>query len=213
MRNLFGYQGEAGDFDSTFSASIGRTLVIPPGQGGFQNLLALNIHRGRDHGLASYSRYRSLCRVPSEAPSGSNPFSIYRRQIRNPTTLDRLRRAYGSPKYHVDLLVAGIAESNNNNQLLGPTFQCIIKRSLQNVRDGDRFFLRNTGVFSRAQIHETAKMILAKVLCLTLKDTPRIQRNLFNEFDPTKQQRVSCQHLRVESLDVETWLAESRERL
>ena len=59
MRNLFGYQGEAGDFDSTFSASIGRTLVIPPGQGGFQNLLVLNIHRGRDHGLASYSRYRS----------------------------------------------------------------------------------------------------------------------------------------------------------
>ena len=151
MRGLFGDQGDAEDFDSAFSASIGRTMFIPPGQGGFQNLLALNIHRGTDHGLASYSRCRSLCRIPNEASSGSNPFSIYMRQIRNPTTLHRLRRAYGSPKNHVDLFVGGIAESNNNNQLLGPTFQYIIKTSLQNVRDGDRFFFRNTGVFSPAQ--------------------------------------------------------------
>lgn len=56
-------------------------------------------------------------------------------------------------------------------------------------------------------------MTIVKVMCLTIKDIPRIQRNLFFEFDPTKQQRVSCQHLRADSVDVERWLAGSRESL
>lgn len=56
-------------------------------------------------------------------------------------------------------------------------------------------------------------MTSAKAMCLTLKDIPTIQRNLYFEFDPTKQQRVSCQHLRAESLDVERWLTGSRESL
>ena len=58
MQGLFANDAEAEDFDNTFSASVGRTLFIRPRQRGFQNLLALNIQRGCDHGLQSYTEYR-----------------------------------------------------------------------------------------------------------------------------------------------------------
>ena len=70
MQGLFGNNGEAEDFDNTFSASIGARLFIPPRQRGFQNLLALNIQRGRDHGLQSYTAYRKLCGIPNARPRG-----------------------------------------------------------------------------------------------------------------------------------------------
>ena len=58
MQGLFADNAEAEEFDNTFSASIGETLFIPAKEIGFQNLLALNIQRGRDHGLWSYTEYR-----------------------------------------------------------------------------------------------------------------------------------------------------------
>ena len=50
MQGLFADNAEAEDFDNSFLASIGETLFIPPKESGFQNLLAFNIQRGRDHG-------------------------------------------------------------------------------------------------------------------------------------------------------------------
>ena len=64
VHGLFGdrQESEAENFDTVFSESIGKTLFIPPDdRNGFQNLLALNIHRGRDHGLGSYQDYRKVC--------------------------------------------------------------------------------------------------------------------------------------------------------
>ena len=49
VRRLFGNQEEAENFDATFSESIAKILFIPPSESGFQNLVALNIQRGRDH--------------------------------------------------------------------------------------------------------------------------------------------------------------------
>ena len=148
MQGLFANDAEAEDFDNTFSASIGRTLFIRPRQRGFQNLLALNIQRGRDHGLQSYTEYRKLCGIPNAKQRGSNPFSIFRNTITNPEILKDLRRTYGSPNNHIDFFATGISETNDGSKLLGRTFGCILSRTFQVLRDGDRFYCENEKVVS-----------------------------------------------------------------
>ena len=210
MQGLFANDAEAEDFDNTFSASVGRTLFIRPRQRGFQNLLALNIQRGRDHGLESYTEYRKLCGIPNAKQRGSNPFSIFRNTITNPEILKDLRRTYGSPNNHIDFFAAGISETNDGSKLLGRTFGCILSRTFQVLRDGDRFYYENENVVSRAQQREVKKMNIAKVMCLTLRKVKKIQKNLFDVFVPSRRnRRILCRTLLKRSLNVYRWLKRS----
>ena len=211
MQGLFGNEVEAEDFDNTFARSIGRTLFIPPRETGFQNLLALNIQRGRDHGLQSYTEYRKLCGIPNAKPRGSNPFSIFRNTITNPEILRDLRRAYGTPNNHIDFFAAGISESNDGSKLLGRTFGCILSRTFQALRDGDRFYYENKRVVSLSQQREVKKMNIARVMCLTLRNVKKIQENLFEVFVPSRRnRRIACKALlRKKDLNVYQWLKQS----
>ena len=209
MQGLFSNNGEAEDFDNTFSASIGARLFIPPRQRGFQNLLALNIQRGRDHGLQSYTEYRKLCGIPNAKRRGSNPFSIFSNAITNPEILNDLQTTYGSPSNHVDLFAAGISETNDGAKLLGRTFGCILSRTFQELRDGDRFYYENKDVVSLPQQREVKKMNMARVMCLTLRNVESMQENLFDVFVPGKDKRIPCLLLKKRSLNVEQWLIQS----
>ena len=209
MQGLFSKNGEAEDFDNTFSASIGARLFIRPRQRGFQNLLALNIQRGRDHGLQSYTEYRKLCGIPNAKRRGSNPFSIFSNTITNPEILNDLQTTYGSPSNHVDLFAAGISETNDGAKLLGRTFGCILSRTFQELRDGDRFYYENKDVVSLPQQREVKKMNMARVMCLTLRNVESMQENLFDVFVPGKDKRIPCLLLKKRSLNVEQWLIQS----
>ena len=146
IRGLIGNQSE--NFDSPFSASIGKTLFIPPFESGFQNLLALNVHREQDHGLASYQTYRRICGIKDAVPFKNHPFSRFRNEIKNRWTRKRLEETYSTVNNHIDLFAAGIAESGSSNYLLGPTFECIIRQAVTALRDGDPFFFQNDDQFS-----------------------------------------------------------------
>ena len=212
MQGLFANDGEAEDFDNIFSASIGKTLFIRPRRRGFQNLLALNIQRGRDHGLQSYTSYRKLCGIPNARPRGSNPFSIFRNTITNPEILKDLRRAYGSPKNHIDFFAAAISETNDGSRLLGRTFGCILSRTFQELRDGDRFYYENKNVVTPEQQREVKKMDIARVMCLTLKNLKDIQEKPFSVFVPSRRnRRMACKTLlEIDNLNVEVWLKKSK---
>ena len=208
MYGLIG--GEAEEFDNVFSSAIGESLFIPPNEIGFQNLMAFNIQRGRDHGLDSYLQYRKLCAIPNDTQVGPNPFSIFSNTITNPAIIEALEEAYGSPSSHIDLFAAGIAEANDGQKLLGRTFGCIMSRTFQALRDGDRFYYENTDIFSIAQQNEIKKMNMARVMCLTLRDAEVMHDNLFEVFNPKTEVRRSCTELLAESnLNVKDWLLES----
>ena len=209
MQGLFSNNGEAEDFDNTFSASIAARLFIPPRQRGFQNLVALNIQRGRDHGLQSYTEYRKLCGIPNAKRRGSNPFSIFSNTITNPEILKDLQTTYGSPSNHVDLFAAGISETNDGAKLLGRTFGCILSRTFQELRDGDRFYYENKDIVSLPQQREVKKMNMARVMCLTLRNVESMQENLFDVFVTGKDKRIPCLLLKKQSLNVEQWLIQS----
>jgi len=174
--------------DIRFSEGIAKRLFIPPGSKGFQNLAAINIQRGRDHGLPSYTEYRKFCNI---GPNIVRSFDDFSGQI-NRRQRDNLQRIFGSVNLHIDLYPGAIAERPVRGKLVGPTFGCLIKKQFENLRDGDRFFFERNFKFN--QLCEIKKMTLAKVLCLTLNQIVSIQDNVFERFIPGETRRKSCQN-------------------
>ncbi len=108
-------------------------LFGQPGQGGF-DLAALNIQRGRDHGLPSYNDARELMSL-----ARADTFA----DITSDTELQlRLASVYASPD-EVDLWIGGLAEDKIPQALVGELFYSFLKAQFEALRDGDRFWHQN----------------------------------------------------------------------
>ena len=90
-------------FDSSFTSDITNNLFDGDANG--MDLVALNIQRGRDHGLPGYTRYRELCGLGS-----TNSFSDLSRQMPFSRT-EELRNVYDSPQ-DIDLFIGNYLKIN-----------------------------------------------------------------------------------------------------
>jgi hypothetical protein len=98
-------------------------------------LAALNIQRGRDHGLAGYTAYRRYCQLPA-----INDFEDLRVAIASQKTRNVLREIYGHVD-NIDLWVGGILEDSvAKDSKLGPLFMCIFVEQMKLLRKADRFW-------------------------------------------------------------------------
>ena len=100
------------------------------------DLPAFNIQRGRDHGIAGYTKYLKFC---------------FDEQVHDWTQLDqymptsqrmRLQKFYKSVD-DIDLFSAGLAEYPLPGAAVGPTFTCIIGIQMYNLKYGDRFWFEH----------------------------------------------------------------------
>ena len=98
------------------------------------DLAALNIQRGRDHGLPSYNRWRSFCGL--EAPDSIEELKAH---IGNATIRQQLVEMFEDNPDNIDLWVGGLLEDILPGAMLGPTFQCIIGEQFKRLRTGDRY--------------------------------------------------------------------------
>ena len=105
---------------------IGGTRTV----GGF-DLAALNIQRGRDHGLPGYNQVRIDYGLPAKATFADVTSNI--------DFQTRLAAAFTSPD-DMDLWVGGLCEDHINGGLVGETFFTILKEQFERTRDGDRFW-------------------------------------------------------------------------
>jgi len=119
--------------DLKLVGSIRNFLFGPPGAGGF-DLGALDIQRGRDHGLADYNSVRAAVGLPRITSFDQITSSVTLRQT--------LQFTYGSVD-NVDLFIGGLAEDRAPGQVLGDTFERLIARQFANTRDGDRYWYQN----------------------------------------------------------------------
>lgn len=121
----------ARDVDTLLVDDLRNFLFGAPGQGGL-DLAALNIQRGRDHGLASYNQARIDFGL-AHAADFSDITS-------DPAMQDALASVYTSVD-EVDLWVGGMAEDDRfTSGLVGELFFTIIKDQFERLRDGDRFY-------------------------------------------------------------------------
>lgn len=103
------------------------------GAGGF-DLPALNVQRGRDHGLASYNALREAYGLARRA--GFDEISS------DPEVQGRLAAAYEAVD-DVDPWVGGLAEDPVAGSQLGELFHEILVEQFTALRDGDRFWYEN----------------------------------------------------------------------
>jgi hypothetical protein len=154
-------QQEAQEVDCFVVDDVRNFLFGEPGAGGF-DLAALNIQRGRDHGLPRFNATRQalgLKRVKrfSDITSDSEIQS-------------RLAAIYADVD-EVDLWVGGLAEDHRHSAQVGETFYAIIKEQFEALRDGDRFWYQS----------DLTDAELADVLQTQLSDVIRRNTDIDNE--------------------------------
>jgi peroxidase len=124
----------AQEIDPIVVDDVRNFLFGAPGQGGF-DLAALNIQRGRDHGLADYNSVRAAYGLPR--------LTSFAQITSDPARQAALQQAYGSID-KVDLWVGGLAEKHLPGSSLGETFTRIVVDQFSRLRDGDRFWYENS---------------------------------------------------------------------
>ena len=122
----------AQEVDTRVVDDVRNFLFGPPGAGGF-DLAALNIQRGRDHGLPSYNQARAdlgLPRAESFADLTSNELSQ-----------QELSRVYGAVD-KVDLWVGALVEDHVPGAMVGELAFHVLRDQFERLRDADRFWYR-----------------------------------------------------------------------
>ena len=140
-------------------------LFGAPGAAG-RDLFALNIQRGRDHGLPDYNTARIAC--------GLAPVEDFAGISSDPQVQEALEEAYGEVR-SVDLLAGGLAEDHLPGAMLGETFHAILVDQFQRLRHGDRFWFENDAYF----LDNPA--LLAEVRATTLADIIRRNTDIGDE--------------------------------
>lgn len=159
-----------------------------------QDLAALNIQRGRDHGLPGYSAYRSLCGLKDV-----NDFEDLKEEISSKEVRKILHELYGDVR-NIDLWPGGILEDVIPGTKLGPLFMCLLTKQMKVLRDGDRFWYENKGVFTPSQLEQIKKTNLAKIICENSDNIDYIQKDVFkNAKYPSGM--IECKKIEDVSLD------------
>ena len=95
------------------------------------DLVAMNIQRGRDHGLPGYNEFRAACGMEPACSWEDRPDEISR------DNWQKLKTVYQHPG-DADLFTAGLAEHPFEGGVVGRTFNCIISKQFQAIKEGDR---------------------------------------------------------------------------
>lgn len=137
------------------------------------DLAAINIQRGRDHGIPPYHDYRVYCNL-----SAAYTFEDLKNEIKSPVIREKLQRLYGST-LNIDLFPALMVEDLVPGSRLGPTLMCLLSTQFRRLRDGDRLWYENPGVFSPAQLTQLKQTSLARILCDNSDNITRVQQDVF----------------------------------
>jgi hypothetical protein len=112
-----------------------RNLLFGNGGLGGQDLMALDVQRGRDHGIPSYNALRAAMGLPA--------VTSFAQITSNPAVQKELEEAYPGGVNTIDAFEGGLAEDHVKGSDVGPLFQAIMVNQFTRLRDGDRFFYLN----------------------------------------------------------------------
>lgn len=140
-------------------------LFGPPGAGGM-DLLALDIQRGRDHGLLNFNAMRN---------SYGRPLYTSINQITADTALRAaLTSIYGNVNA-IDSIIGALAETHVNGGSVGQTLVSSLQDQFTRLRDGDRFFYTGDPDLLAATVTS-----IIDLDTLTLADVIRLNTGLTN---------------------------------
>lgn len=102
--------------------------------------MAINIQRGRDHGIPDYNTARVHYGLPRVSDWAEiNPVL----NSTNPEIIERLAEVYNRSIDDVDVWPAGLLESVKADIQPGALFQAVTADQFRRIRDGDRYYYEN----------------------------------------------------------------------
>ncbi|XP_077495577.1 salivary peroxidase/catechol oxidase-like [Amblyomma americanum] len=164
-------------------------LFRVPGRPFGNDLFAVDIQRGRDHGIRPYVDYVRHCgnfNVTSFA-------DLYRHNLM-PKRIAVLYSQIYEDVRDIDLFSAGLSEFPAPGAAMGHTFLCMVADMFHRLKWGDRFYYEHgaqAGSFKPGQLHTIRKTTLAKIICENTRISSRVQRNVFR----SRQPKVDCEDL------------------
>uniref|UniRef100_A0A665UHI8 Eosinophil peroxidase n=1 Tax=Echeneis naucrates TaxID=173247 RepID=A0A665UHI8_ECHNA len=129
-------------------------------QGGMpMDLAALNLQRGRDHGLPGYGLWRRFCGLP--VPNSTAELAEI---LENFTLAHKFQLLYGTP-HNIDVWVGAISEPALPGGRIGPLLACLLAKQFRALRDGDRFWWERERVFTSTQRRQLHGVSLSRIIC------------------------------------------------
>lgn len=141
------------EIDLKIADSVRNVMFGPPGSGG-TDLMAMDIQRGRDHGIVDYNELRVAYSLPELASFNQLPTDA--------TTRNALKTLYANNINNVDAIVAALAETHLPGSSLGPLTTAILANQFERSRDGDKFFYNGNynGLYTNGVLNADTAAIL-----------------------------------------------------
>lgn len=145
-----------------------RNAFQPPNKAA-TDVIALDIQRGRDHGLPDYNHMRQDFDL--------KPVTAFN-EISSDITIQRaLESVYGSVD-NIDPLIGMLAEDHLPGTCFGELASIVIKQQYEATRDGDRFWYTNDPNLTNDEISQIEKTLLSDIILRNTNITD-IQQNVF----------------------------------
>jgi peroxidase len=157
-----------------------RHFLFRAGRPYGRDLRAIDIQRGRDHGLGRYNDAREFCGFKR-----AYSWNDYLDHI-PAEDLEKMKSIYKSFE-DVDLTIGGSFEEHVEGSVFGSVFQCLALNQFHRSRVGDRLFFENSpevsqSGFRRSQLEEIRKASFARVVCDNTCGVKQMQAAAFDVF-------------------------------
>lgn len=133
-----------------------RVFLFGPGSG--LDLPALNIQRGRDHGIPSYNAIRAAYGLPGLGQYSDIPG-------KGTVAINALESVYGAAGVqNIDAWTGGLVERHLPGTNLGETWTRVFVDQFSRLRDGDRYYFENTDIYSSSFIYDILNTNLVQII-------------------------------------------------
>ncbi|KAI4532968.1 hypothetical protein MG293_015987 [Ovis ammon polii] len=159
------------------------------------DLAAINLQRCRDHGMPGYNSWRGFCGL-------SQPKTLKGLQavLKNKILAKKLLDLYKTPD-NIDIWIGGNAEPMVERGRVGPLLACLLGRQFQQIRDGDRFWWENPGVFTEKQRDSLQKVSFSRLIC----DNTHITKVPLHAFQANNYPHDFVDCSAIDKLDLSPW--------
>ncbi|XP_006154712.1 lactoperoxidase isoform X1 [Tupaia chinensis] len=159
------------------------------------DLAAINIQRCRDHGMPGYNSWRGFCGLSQ--PETLKELSAV---LKNKMLAKKLMSLYGTPN-NIDIWMGAVAEPLVKRGRVGPLLACLLGKQFQQIRDGDRFWWENPGVFTEKQQDSLRKMSFSRLVC----DNTHITKVPLDPFQANSYPQGFVDCSAIDKLDLSPW--------
>ncbi len=169
LRGTADFRQEATDHKVV--SGLRNFLFGKPGSGGL-DLAALNIQRGRDHGLADFNATREAYGLPR--------YQDFSEITSNKEVAENLRTLYSSVD-DIDPWVGMLCEDHVAGTSTGQTVKAVMVDQFTRLRDGDRFFYKNDPALAD-MVEDLDKTTLADIIRRNTDIDAELADNVFYGF-------------------------------